>query len=462
MMNRANAATDPDIYAIPVLEQWLVFSPRTWTVATVNRSAVAALARQAKERNNILLDELQALWISLARNEPAIPPPGDGPDKLVILPTRACNLRCVYCDFEATNAAPTILDPRLASRVVDDFAARLRARGERTLHVHFFGGEPLVAWFCTEAIVHYVRSLCARMEMVPWFELTTNGDFDPALIPFVGDYIDSAVVSLDGPESVHDYNRRSPAGDGTYARIAANIRRLSSYPVHLNLRTCITNRTMDAMVDIAAGFCREFDFEVLSFEMLAENECSRQAGLSAPDPFAFAAGALRAETLAAKKGVQVVHGPSELAGPRISSCPLGRGTWMLAPGGEIAACYLDPGRWKARGLDLMLGHVDAVAGVFVDRRKLDEVAALVRAKPRCTRCFCRSICAGGCHVDQTPPGCLLDYDLRCRAIRAITAGRLLRLLAGDAAVESLVNRRAALEAVANHPDDRLAFWREPR
>ncbi len=457
MTGCANEAGEPDLYAIPVLDQWLVLSPQTWTVAMVNRSAVAALARFAEGSSQGLPNELQALWRRLTRNAPTLPPPDEGPDKLVVLQPRACNMRCVYCDFDAAQAAPGILDPRQACRLADCFARRLRKRGERTLRVHFFGGEPLVAWFCTETIVHYVRSLCARMDLVPWFELTTNGDFDPSLIPFVGDYIDSVVVSLDGPESVHDFNRRSPDGGGTYARIAANLHRLASYPAHLCLRMCVTNRSVDAMADVAAGFCREFDFEVLSFEALAENACSRRAGLSAPDPFAFAAGLLRAETLAAQEGVRIVHGPSELTGPRISSCPLGRGTWMLGPGGEIAACYLDPERWQARGLDLALGRVDAAGGVSIDQRKADEVAALVRAKPRCVRCFCRHTCAGGCHVDQTPPGCSPAYDQRCLAIRAITASRLLRRLGDEAAVELLAGRRTALESIARHPDDRLAF-----
>lgn len=451
---------DSDIYVIPVLERWLLFSPRTWTAAVVNRSAVTTIAQCFGGNVGALSGDLLQLWRELARPPVLALATGDDSGKLVIMPTRACNMHCVYCDFAAANAAQTTLDPQRACRLIDDFSRQLQAHGNDTLRLHFFGGEPLVARQCTETIVHYARSLCAQTGLIPWFELTTNGFFDPGVVPFIGDYIDSVVISLDGTEARHDYNRRRHDGGGTFAEIASNIHRLARFPVELCLRMCVTDRSVNEMADIAARFCNEYEFDVLSFEMLAENECGRRAGLNAPDPYAFAAGVLRAEALASPHGVRVVHGPSELVGPRTTSCPLGQGTRMLAPDGQLMACYLNPERWTARGLDLAIGYVDASAGVSVDRNKLDAIAALVRSKPRCARCFGRYTCAGGCHVDQTPPGCSLDYETRCRAIRVITAARLLRSLGCGEDAEALVNCLSAMEVLANHPDDRLASWND--
>jgi uncharacterized protein len=334
----------------------------------------------------------------------------------------------------------------------------LRVRGEDVLRVHLFGGEPLVARHCTEAIVHYVRALCARTGMTPWFELTTNGLFDAELVPFLGDYVDSIVVSVDGVGPLHDYNRRRLDGSGTYAHIASNLHRLEEYTAELCLRMCVTDRSVGIMKDVTARLCEEFRFDVLSFEMLTENECSRAAALAAPDPLRFASGVLAAEGPASDAGVRVVYGPSELVGPRLTSCPLGSGTLMLSPDGGIGACYLDPQRWKDRGLDLALGHVDAKTGVLVDDERLEAVVALTAAKPRCERCFCRYTCAGGCHVDHTPPGCSPVYDDRCRATRVTTAGRLLRHLGFRGEVDRLAGDVAMMRLLADHPDDRLRSW----
>ena len=152
------------------------------------------------------------------------------------------------------------------------------------LRIHFFGGEPLVARPCVETVVHYARMVCARKGVTPWFEITTNGLFDPTALSFVGDYFDSAVISLDGAESAHDFNRQRADGGGTYSAISENIRRLSRYPVELSLRTCVTNRSVDSMTTIASHFCSEFDFDILCFEMLASNESARDAGLRPAGP----------------------------------------------------------------------------------------------------------------------------------------------------------------------------------
>ena len=447
-----------DVYALPIADQWLLYSPWTWTGALVNRAAAAAMARRWRDPAAPLPKSLRLLWARLFSAPGTEAAPLQTPEKIVVIPTRACNMRCVYCDFGAAGASATTLDPACACRLLDYYAEHLRASPEDPLRVHFFGGEPLVARKCVEAIVHYARALCARKGGRPWFELTTNGLFEPAVVPFVGDYFHSVVISLDGDGPLHDFNRRRPDGRGTFADIAANVRRLRAYPAELSLRMCVTSRSVAAMADVAERFCDEFEFDVLGFEMLAENSSGRAAGLAAPDPYAFADGVVRAEAVAARHGVRVVHGPSELTGPRLTSCPFGRGTLMLTPEGRLTACYLDPRRGQEVGLDLAIGDVDASTGAAVDREKMDSLLRLVQSKPRCRRCFCRYTCAGGCHVDQTPPGCSLEYDDRCRAIRSLTAARLVRALGGSDAANPAVLRREAMQALANHSDDRLAAW----
>jgi uncharacterized protein len=300
--------------------------------------------------------------------------------------------------------------------------------------------------------------VCARKGLIPWFEITTNGLLDPTAVPFIGDYMDSVVISLDGDWQVHDFNRRRVDGGGTYSAISDNIRRLSRFPVELNLRTCVTSRSVDSMTEIASHFCSEFEFDLLCFEMLAPNNSARDAGLDPPDPYRFAAGVLKAEAVGAPHDVSIVHGPSEFAGPRKTSCPVGLGTLMLNPEGMLTACYLEAGRWTSHGIDPVFGRVDPVTGPMMEQKKLDAVAEMVNSKPRCARCFCRHTCAGGCHIEQTPPGCSLEYDDRCLATRIITAGRLLRSLEGMEEAEAFVGRPSAMQGVAENPDDRLAAW----
>lgn len=458
MRDSAFRVAPEDVYAVPMGGQWLLFSPRNLTSAMVNRAAVEAVAACANGNAANVPETVRDLWQQLSETSATPFRPPSALQKLVIIPTRSCNMRCVYCDFGTPGAHATTLNPRLACRLIDDVAAKPPSTSPAMLRIHFFGGEPLVARPCVETVVHYARMVCARTGLTPWFEITTNGLLDPTAVPFIGDYMDSVVISLDGAESAHDFNRRRADGGGTYSAIAANIRRLSRSPVELSLRTCVTSRSVDAMTAIASHFCSEFEFDLLCFEMLAPNESAHDAGLRPPDPYRFAAGVLKVEALAASHDVHIIHGPSELTGPRATSCPVGRGTLMLNPEGMLTACYLEAERWTSRGLDPVFGRVDPVSGPMIEQQKLDAIASLLDSKPRCARCFCRHTCAGGCHIEQTPPGCSLEYDDRCRAIRIITAGRLLRNLEGTTAAEAFAEQPSAMRGVAENPDDRLTAW----
>ena len=192
--------------------------------------------------------------------------------------------------------------------------------------------------------------------------------------------------------------------------------------------------------------------------MLVPNAQAAQAGLHPPDAGRFAQSVLLAEEDMRTCGVSIVHAPSELVGPRLSSCPMGNGMLVLTPDGALQTCYLSPSRWHKAGLDLSVGTVDGESGVSIDQSKFNSISDALRHKPRCAKCFCRHTCAGGCHVDQTPPGCQLAYDERCMATRMITAGRLVRRLEGTSGVRWFVNGTSTMKALAEWPDDRLAAW----
>ena len=453
--------SEHNVYAVPLNGKWLVVSGNNLSAALVNRAAVDTLAECAVDRQGTATEPVRNLWLQLL--EPASASPQHGKEKLVVIPTRACNMRCVYCDFGTPNTCTTVLDPRLACRLIDDAVEKLLQGTQATLRIHFFGGEPLVARDCVETVVHYARMACARKGLVPWFEITTNGWFDPSVVPFIGDYMDSVVVSLDGSRVIHDFNRRRTDGGGTYSAIAENICRLSQFPIELSLRACITNRSVASMEAITAHFCSEFEFDILCFEMLAPTPTAQKAGLAPPDPFRFAAGVLKSEPVAMQHGVKVVHGPSELVGPRKTSCPVGSGTVMLDPEGLLTVCYLETSRWTSRGVDPILGRVEPTSGTNIEYGKIAEITRLLDSKPRCEKCFCHHTCAGGCHIEQTPPGCDLAYDDRCLAIRLVTAGRLLRNLEGAAAVTEFTEQPETMKSIVEHPDDRLIIpdRREP-
>ena len=91
MKTGATESVDSDLYAIPILDQWLLTSPRTGTTALVNHSAVTTLA-QGAQGCHIGSVDLQQLWRKLSTPVQA---PSDDPGKLVIMPKGVQHAVCV-------------------------------------------------------------------------------------------------------------------------------------------------------------------------------------------------------------------------------------------------------------------------------------------------------------------------------------------------------------------------------
>jgi uncharacterized protein len=140
---------------------------------------------------------------------------------LILMPTEACNFRCVYCyeEFKYKRMEPWVV------RGVKTWIAR-RAPELRHLNLSWFGGEPLLATDLIEEIMTDARRLAeANPELQLGSNMTTNGytlgrpTFERLLQLGVSDY----QVSFDGPREFHDRKRVLAGGKGTFDRIWGNL-----------------------------------------------------------------------------------------------------------------------------------------------------------------------------------------------------------------------------------------------
>jgi uncharacterized protein len=447
------------IFVLPVLERWLVHAPRHGVTALVNTAAVESLkeGRRGDENGRRIGD----LWEALETEPPSPPQPRHGPltpEFMGLIPIRACNLACVYCGFGAATAPSQRMSLSLAVSAVDWMAEQVRQQGRETLEVHFFGGEPFCAGEVVEVAVHRARAVAARRGLIPRFEVATNGVFDEDRARFVGDYFDTVVLSFDGPLEVHDRHRPGRGGCGSFDAVARTAHWLGRSPVELCFRVCVTQGSVAQMEEIARWFCEEFHPSVINFETLQPTPESEAASLQPPDPWEFAVHCVRACQVVAQQGVQPVYAAALTEAPRLSFCPVGNDTLIVSPEGRVSACYLPDHEWQARGLDLDLGCLENDGTMRLDPQAVARARCLVADKPRCERCFCRWSCASGCHVNHSYPGCSPEYDAFCLQTRLITACRLLSGLGCEPWVDALLDRRAALEALALQPSDCLEDW----
>ena len=148
------------------------------------------------------------------------------PRALTLELVKGCNLRCGYCyyaDRDDAYDARTAMSPEVAERAVD----RLLEDSDEAepLHLHLFGGEPLLDLERARHVVDYAERRAAETGRTMTFEVTTNGTrFNEESIAFLNEHSIRVGVSFDGPPDVQDVARPSANGS-SYQRAAPGIRR---------------------------------------------------------------------------------------------------------------------------------------------------------------------------------------------------------------------------------------------
>jgi radical SAM protein with 4Fe4S-binding SPASM domain len=442
-------------FAVPILDRWLVHFPLHRVSALVDRAAMHALVAAEPSRSD-RDGHLLSLRRDLASPPVRQPAPRTGPfdpSYLVIVTTRGCNINCVYCDFGGPTSKKVYMDPAIAVSAIDWMADHLVARGRTRYFLHLFGGEPLIAGDLVDIVVHRMRHVCAARGLTPFIDVSTNGVMTLERATWVGRFLDSVVLSLDGPPEFQNRNRPGNNGRDTFEVVDRTARCLSSAGIELCLRACVTRESVLRMPEMTRWMIESYSPSVINFEPLTENDSTAGAGLDAADPFAYARMWMASRRIADASGVRLVYSATESDVPRLSSCPVGSDAVVITPDGAANGCYLQPEDWVKRGMDMTLGRVSVGQGIEIRPEQAEHLRRMIIDKPRCRGCFCQWSCAGGCHVSNTYLNCPEEYTDFCFQTRLITACLLLEDLGESATVDALLDDAEAMKRLVSHPWD---------
>lgn len=436
---------------MPVMDRWLLHAPLVEAEALVN-GRVLELVRQGDQG---ILEELGLTQMNQAQAlEPVLPEGPPQPGFLGLIPTRGCNMACSYCAFGAAGHQGRDMPLELAANAVEAYCRSFCRNQGDTLEVHFFGGEPMHAPRVVETAVHKARYLAAQEGLKPRFEMATNGIYGPAEARFLGDHLETVVLSFDGPGPIQNLHRPLPGGRPSFEAVARSASIFSESPATLCLRVCVSAASAGLLLDTTEFLCSQFQPGMMVFEALQATPESAAAGLEPPDPFVFAKACWRAMALARSFGVEPVYAAARVDQVQAAFCPVGRDCLIVSPSGRVSGCYLLARDWQQRGLDLDLGQVDE-NGFQLSREALERVRGLCGLPARCRGCLARWHCTGGCKVNQTYPGCPDEYNDFCRQTRLLTTLGLLETLECHGEIEKLLESDSAQERLAGHYGDEL-------
>lgn len=443
-------------FIIPVSDRYLIYAPLTGVSALVNKSMArqfAAALQISEEKLTALPVDLQKLIFSVLHEEIKQPDIRKGalyPELLGIIPTRSCNGACQYCDFGAVNASAATMPWEIAAAAADWYAGIIKKSGREKMEIHFFGGEPALCTDIIEVVIHRSKLKAAELNIMPWFEITTNGQYDATVASFLGRHFNRVVLSLDGFEKSHNTHRPVKSGKNSYENALKTAGIISDSQAQLCIRCCVASDNVDQMEEFTEWACRNLRIESLDFEIVSGDSLSELRTITPPDPLEFALHFHRSAETGKRFGTGVVNSCNIKDYPVATACTVGRDAAIVSPDGSISSCYLLSESWAKSGIELNFGSVYHNRGVILKKQNIAAIRKIAYDKSHCESCFCKFSCAGGCHVARLRPGNEKEFRNFCEGTRMISVLSLLSDLdQEDMTVRLTDNRESLLKTAKN-------------
>lgn len=154
---------------------------------------------------------------------------GQGTSLHIVIPTLRCNFTCKYCyAFRMPEETPDVdMTPELMDKTIDF----MFKSPSKSLCLEFSGGEPLIRFDLVKLGIERAVRLAKEKERDLTISIVTNGTYiTEEMIPYFKKYKVGLCLSLDGPEEIHDSNRRVTKGNKpTYAKVKESINLLKKH-----------------------------------------------------------------------------------------------------------------------------------------------------------------------------------------------------------------------------------------
>lgn len=326
--------------------------------------------------------------------------------QLVVVPTFACNLSCVYCYQEpfAPLSGGIISVEHIAALFA--YIDRFHLDEEPRPYLTLFGGEPLVDAGANHDRIE--RILAAAEERRLGVAVVTNGfAIEAYLAQLSRSLIREVQVTLDGPPIMHDRRRPLAKGGGTFEQIARGIDALVAANIPVNLRIVVDREnllTLPALATLAEQHGWLDRPESAFKTQIGRNYelfgcASRQGREKLFDRLELWTSyvALAEENPVLRRFHQPrLHGMRHLAQTgefpvaNFDGCPATKKEWAFGPDGGVYGCTATVGHAKHR-LGTFAPDI-ARDNEAIERWRNRNVFSI----PECQTCSVAPVCGGGC------------------------------------------------------------------
>ena len=210
--------------------------------------------------------------------EHAEPPSGVAISSIWLNVTNICNLNCRYCftpplKRKKSQSKSQQMTKEIAQKAIIMLANIWKGHSDnRPATIVFFGGEPLVNYDVVEHAVYFANEW-SQISKIPFsYAISTNGTLlKQQFIDFFSRERIAVQLSLDGPKTNHDHNRKFHSGSGSYDSIIDGVQRLFNTipPESVNIRCTIAKGT--ASISELVRFFMGSGFKRLELKFMSDN-----------------------------------------------------------------------------------------------------------------------------------------------------------------------------------------------
>jgi uncharacterized protein len=186
--------------------------------------------------------------------------------KFVLILTYDCNFRCIYCfQHDLSGRINSKIQPMTIERakncldIIENFP-----KHPSKLGVEIFGGEPLCKEYYSTVKYIVERLFASGRHTVATTNCYELDVFADLLGP---NKIEDIIVTLDGPENIHDQRRRPIKGVTSFARIAENINLAISRQTKVRLRVNLDSTNLEYLSELANYVQKRGWFKSSYFQM---------------------------------------------------------------------------------------------------------------------------------------------------------------------------------------------------
>jgi len=436
--------TGRDIFLIPVRERYLLHAPLQGLTALLNAAAAEQLQGILEGEGPSSVDlSLQPLADRLLKEPARTLKPQEGPfapRQLCLLLTNDCNLRCLYCAPAAGEAASLTMSRDICAAALAFFADVVARDKLPSYTLYFHGGEPFLRWDLMQFCIAEAERHAERLGVPFGASATTNAFLSAERAAWVAEHFDFAIVSLDGPPTLHDHFRPTISGQGSFEVVARTVKIFEDRGLDFGLRCTVERRTAALIPEIAEFFCHQFRPSVINFEPLVVSGRCAENNLEPPEAEEFIRGVIRAGSIARAQGIELMLTTAQTRRLARSNCEVAQDLCVVTPDGLISTCFGAHDRTSPHVDPFVIGEYDEAVGRFrIDEERLRTVRTFgVENIPRCRDCFCKWHCSGGCRIFHTPAFCDEPPVPLCEMTQKLTLWQLLCDLGFEEEAEALI------------------------